>query len=233
MVWIFGGGWSLGDADEFGWYDGTNLATKHNAIIVSMNYRVGPLGFMALDELAQEDSRGALGSMGLQDQRAAMQWAKANVAAFGGDPDQISIFGESAGGFSVCWHLVSPGSKGLFRAGILESGSCDSPQFFRQKQDAIDFGKLYASSIGCSGSGSELLACLRSQNTEHIMKSLLDFFDPNWPFTNSSEAGARALHDARSTMLDSAAARAADRLTRQKTGALRGGKDAHDAARIQ
>jgi len=219
LIWIFGGGWVLGDADEFGWYDGTNLATKHRSIVVAMNYRVGPLGFLSLEELAQEDTRGALGSMGLQDQRAAMQWTKANIAAFGGDPTKTAIFGESAGAFSACWHLASPGSAGLFRAAILESGTCDSPQFFRQKGDAVSFGELYASSIGCSGTGAAMLECLRAQNTEHIMKSLLDFFDPNWPFTNSSDAGLNALVTARSNMVDAAATRATGALD----GKLRGG----------
>lgn len=186
MFWIFGGGFMLGDGLEFGFYDGTNLATKHRVVIVAPNYRVDVFGFLALPELAAEDPNNSTGNMALLDQRAAMQWTKQNIQAFGGDPNNIAIFGESAGGFSVCFHLASPGSRGLFNAAIMESGSCDTPQFFREYNMAISFSRSYAAAVGCPGNGSALLDCLRSHNTEDLMRSLLDWFDPNWPWVNGT-----------------------------------------------
>ena len=95
-------------------------------VIVSANYRLDSLGWMALQELEDEDgSGGSYGNYGLLDQRFALQWTQANVHSFGGDPNQVTIFGESAGGFSVCQHIGSPGSSGLFSAAIMESGDCD------------------------------------------------------------------------------------------------------------
>ena len=207
MFWIFGGGWALvrvwqrqsgiwglscdgnsvrlqGDSFEFGWYDGVHLANKHNVVIVAANYRVGPFGFLALDELRREDSHNSTGNMGLLDQRAALQWTRDNVQYFGGNPDNVTIFGESAGGFSVCWHLASPGSAGLFSGAIMESGSCDSPQFFQSYEYATDFGKTWAQAVGCGNTtGASLLSCMRSMDTNHMMKSVADWWNPEWPFT--------------------------------------------------
>jgi carboxylesterase type B len=126
MQWIYGGAWITGDSNEFGLYDATRLATANGVIVVAGNYRLDVLGWLALDEL-QAESGGPYGNLGLQDQRAAMQWTQRNIAKFGGDPDQVTIFGESAGGFSVCQHMTSPDSNGLFSHAIIESGGCDGP----------------------------------------------------------------------------------------------------------
>ena len=127
MQWIYGGAWILGSNHEFGVYDGAYLARKHGVIIVAANYRLDALGWIALQELEDEGSDKAYSNYGLQDQRASMQWTQRNILNFGGDPDKVTIFGESAGGFSVCQHTVSPPSNGLFSHAIVESGDCDGP----------------------------------------------------------------------------------------------------------
>jgi para-nitrobenzyl esterase len=113
-----------------------------------------------------------------------------------------AIFGESAGAFSVCWHLAAPGSKGLFQAAIMESGTCDSPQFFRDLTSAYNFSALYAASLGCnSTSSAAVVACLRTKSTEDMLKSIADFFNPDWPFTGATEEDRKvALRDVRSRL---------------------------------
>ena len=91
------------------------------------NYRLDVLGFLAVDELMGDDATGAYGNYGIQDQRAAMQWTQREIAKFGGDANRVTIFGESAGGFSVCQHLTSPHSDALFSGAIMQSGDCDGP----------------------------------------------------------------------------------------------------------
>lgn len=188
MFWIFGGGYSLGDGWEFGWYDGQNLAKKHNVIIVSPNYRLAAMGFLATRELQAEDPNHSTGNFALQDQQMALKWTYDNIAKFGGNPQDITIFGESAGAFSVCWHLVSPGSKGLFKAAIMESGTCDAPQFFRDIEDAYTFSYEYTASIGCNAStlaAADYLACLRKLESGTIMAGALNthasFTPALWP----------------------------------------------------
>ena len=91
LVWIHGGGWMLGDAWENGTYNGASLARDHGLVVVSIQYRLGPLGFLALDALKTEDSaQGSTGNYGLADQRFALEWVAANAAAFGGDPGRVS-----------------------------------------------------------------------------------------------------------------------------------------------
>jgi para-nitrobenzyl esterase len=121
MVWIYGGGYLAGGTSEPR-QDGTNLATKHDVIVVSMNYRLGIFGFFANAELAAESRHGSAGNYGLMDQAAALEWVQKNIKEFGGDPDNVTIFGESAGSFSVSALMASPLGKGLFRRAIGESG---------------------------------------------------------------------------------------------------------------
>lgn len=119
LFWIYGGAWTIGGNGEFGLYTGEQLAMKHGVVVVSVNYRLDVLGWLALGELADEGEAGAYGNYGLMDQRLGLQWTRENVAAFGGDPEQVTIFGESAGGFSVCQHITSPDSNGLFSRAIM------------------------------------------------------------------------------------------------------------------
>lgn len=170
FFWLFGGGWVLGDGYEFGFYDGSNLAAKENMIVVGVNYRLGSLGFMALDGLKTESSTGSTGNYALQDQRAAMQWVQKNIHNFGGDPTKVTIAGESAGAFSTCWHLVSPASKGLFRGAILESGTCDSTQFFVDYELNRSWSASFAASLKCNQTDSSaMVECLRKLPAGDVM----------------------------------------------------------------
>lgn len=121
MVWIHGGGFVAGAASEPR-QDGLNLSQK-GVIVVSMNYRLGVFGFFAHPELTKESGHNASGNYGFLDQVAALQWVKDNIAAFGGDPDNVTIFGESAGSFSVSALMASPLARGLFNRAIGESGA--------------------------------------------------------------------------------------------------------------
>ena len=112
MVWITGGAFLIGGGI---WY-GPNFWMAHHIIVVTINYRVGPFGYLTLgvDE--------APGNVGMLDQRMAMEWVRDNIESFGGDPDQVTLAGESAGSYSATYHLASPGSKGLFNRVIGEIG---------------------------------------------------------------------------------------------------------------
>ena len=121
MVWIYGGGFQAGATSE-GRQDGEALAHR-GVVIVSMNYRLGIFGFFSHPELTKESPHHASGNYGLLDQAAALQWVKKNIAAFGGDPENVTIFGESAGSFSVSALMASPVSKSLMHHAIGESGA--------------------------------------------------------------------------------------------------------------
>ncbi len=125
FVWIYGGGFGAGATSETN-YDGTNLAKK-GVVLVSIAYRVGTLGFMAHPELSAESPNHVSGNYGLLDMIAGLQWIKKNIAAFGGDPYKVTIFGESAGGIAVSMLCASPLAKGLFEGAISESGGNFGP----------------------------------------------------------------------------------------------------------
>lgn len=121
MVWIYGGGFQAGSASEPR-QDGERLAGK-GVVVVSMNYRMGVFGFYANPELTAESSHHSSGNYGLLDQTAAIRWVHDNIAAFGGDPNNVTIFGESAGSFSVSAQMASPLNKGMVQKAIGESGA--------------------------------------------------------------------------------------------------------------
>jgi para-nitrobenzyl esterase len=125
LVWIYGGGFSFGATSE-PVYDGAALAKK-GVILVSIAYRVGQMGFLAHPELSAENPDKVSGNYGILDQIAGLQWVKDNIAAFGGDPDKVTIFGESAGGISVSMLCASPLAKGLFQGAISQSGGSFGP----------------------------------------------------------------------------------------------------------
>ena len=121
IVWIHGGGYVQGDASEAA-YDGVSLADHADAIVITIDYRLGLLGFLASPVVAAPD--GGTGNWGLRDQIAALEWVHRNATAFGGDPARVMIAGESAGAISICTLLAAPGAQGLFASAALESGTC-------------------------------------------------------------------------------------------------------------
>lgn len=125
LVWIYGGGFSFGSTST-PVHNGEHLARK-GVVLVSINYRVGPLGFLAHPQLSAESPHHVSGNYGLQDMIAGLQWVKKNIAAFGGDPDKVTIFGESAGGIAVSELCASPLAQGLFRGAISQSGGSFGP----------------------------------------------------------------------------------------------------------
>lgn len=123
LVWIHGGGFVLGASSAL-MYHGRRLARRGDVVVVSLNYRLGALGFLALDEFAAPGE--ANDNLGIRDQIAALEWVRDNIDAFGGDPENVTVFGESAGGMSVGTLLGVPAARGLFRRGILQSGAASN-----------------------------------------------------------------------------------------------------------
>ena len=121
LVWLHGGGFTTGSG-SLGVYDGRRLARRGDAVVVTLNYRLGALGYLALPALAREEG-GALGNLGLLDQVAALRWVREHVAHFGGDPENVTLFGESAGAMSAATLLATPAARGLFRRVVLQSGA--------------------------------------------------------------------------------------------------------------
>lgn len=122
MVWIHGGSFTAGSGST-PWYDGTSLAARGDVVVVTINYRLGALGFLWLGDL--DDSYRSSGMNGILDQVAALRWVQGNIAAFGGDPGNVTIFGESAGAMSVSTLLATPAARGLFHRAIAQSGAAE------------------------------------------------------------------------------------------------------------
>ena len=122
MTWYYGGAWEVGAVKEF---NPKKLAADYGVIVVAGNYRLDVIGWLAHKVFEEEDPDHSYGSYGFRDQTMVLKWVQDNIHAFNGDPMKVTIFGESAGGFSVCSHLVSPASSGLFSNAIIESGGCD------------------------------------------------------------------------------------------------------------
>ncbi len=136
MVWIHGGGLFVGDGSEVA-YDGAALA-RRGVVVVTINYRLGALGFLAHPLLREESAHGASGNYGLLDQIEALRWVQRNIAAFGGDPDRVTIFGESAGSWSVNYLMATPLAAGLFAGAIGQSGGAFSPQASQAGRNAAE-----------------------------------------------------------------------------------------------
>ncbi|MCP2014186.1 para-nitrobenzyl esterase [Deinococcus sp. HSC-46F16] len=160
MVWIHGGSFRSGAGSD---YDARVLAREQGAVVVTINYRLGPLGFLAAPGLV--DSRGA-GNYGLLDQQAALRWVRENIAAFGGDPANVTVFGESAGGMSICDQLASPGAAGLFDKAMIQSGPCTPEIVLSPLADALKTGAAFARTVGCPDAGA---ACLRAVPAERLL----------------------------------------------------------------
>ncbi len=162
MVWIHGGGFTSGAGSD---YDGSVLAEKQGVVVVTLNYRLGALGFLALPVLSSEAADGSSGNYGLLDQQAALRWVRDNIAHFGGDTGNITIFGESAGGMSVCAQLASPAAAGLFQKAIVQSGLCGSPHNNVLLSEALRRNLPYAAKLGCRNGD---LNCLRRADANLI-----------------------------------------------------------------
>jgi len=163
MVWIHGGSFINGSGDI---YDSRWLASRGDVVVVTINYRLGTLGFLAHPALGPA---GDVGNYGLADQQAALRWVRDNIAAFGGDPDKVTIAGESAGGMSVCDHLVAPDSAGLFSGAIVQSGPCQAQYDLPAAEQASE---QYAAEVGC-GDKATAAACLRALPPERLQRPVL------------------------------------------------------------
>jgi para-nitrobenzyl esterase len=172
MVWIHGGAHEQGSGTvEF--YDGQRLAEREDVVVVTINYRLGPFGFLAHPALTAEGGIRASGNFGMLDQIAALEWVRDNVAAFGGDPDRVTLFGQSAGSVSICRLLVSPRAAGLFAGVILQSGACVATPLSTAEGNGIT---RVADVLGCSAA-ADVPACLRSRSTADVMATLTPITD--------------------------------------------------------
>ncbi|MEU8777890.1 carboxylesterase family protein [Streptomyces sp. NPDC048606] len=178
MVWFHGGGFRLGAGDL---YRPDPLSLRGDAVVVTVNYRLGVLGFFGHPEL------GGAPDFGLADQQAALRWVRANATRFGGDPGRVTVFGESAGGLSVCAHLAAPGSAGLFARAIVQSGSCSTtmPPYallptggsyrpFVPAARTVAEGVAAAKELGCGDRpAGAVLDCLRALGTDRLVTPAL------------------------------------------------------------
>lgn len=217
MVWIHGGGNFSGGTGiplpavmpEKLWYDGQYFASQQGVVLVTIQYRLGPLGFFAHPELAAEGE--AVGNQGLYDQRFALEWVKKNIAKFGGDPGNVTIFGESAGSADVCYHVASPGSAGLFHRAISQSGGCTIRSV--GPEQAIDrIGSqmaAYGAALGCPA-GDGQLACMRDKSIPELLANAMQpmpgaggGFDGEWSFAAVLDGPNGFLPDTPKALFDS------------------------------
>ena len=169
MVWIHGGALTVGESDD---YIPTKLV-HHGVIVVTINYRLGALGFLAHPALSAESPNHISGNYGIMDQQFALNWVRRNIAAFGGNPQNVTIFGESAGGLSVLSQLASPPAAGLFHRAIAESGAYQLT--LPAMADEESHGETFAANVGCN---DQTARCLRSKSVEKIIANW-GLFDSN------------------------------------------------------
>jgi para-nitrobenzyl esterase len=172
-MFMYGGANLLGASDMMvlsNLYDGQALASSQNAVVVTFNYRLGALGFLAHPALSADSPVNASGNYGLLDGILALHWVQDNIGAFGGDASRVLFFGESAGAFNACAILASPLARGLFSAVLMESGACNaSPQ-----TAAYATGATFAQAVGCDGA-PDVAACLRDASASAIVAATPSF----------------------------------------------------------
>ncbi|NEB77474.1 carboxylesterase family protein [Streptomyces sp. SID14478] len=169
LVWLHGGGLTAGAGADI---VPDTFARTTGAVVVTVNYRLGAMGFLAAAGLDRQAPDGVSGNYGLQDQQLALRWVRANIGRFGGDPGRVTLAGESAGGRSVCTQLASPPGRGLFRAGIVESGAygdCGA----RTHEDAAGSGAAFAAKLGCAS--GDVTGCLRRKSAKEILDAQAGF----------------------------------------------------------
>jgi para-nitrobenzyl esterase len=167
MVWLHGGGNVTGSASEpipfvnsGVFYSGEFLAQR-KIVVVSLNYRLGVLGFL-------NEGSSVTGNQGLLDQKLALEWVHSNIERFGGDPTNVTIFGESAGSFDVCLHMASPKSRSLFHRAISESGGCTTRQ--QTEADGQKYTDEVAAKLGCAG--KDTIGCLRGKSVMDLLNAV-------------------------------------------------------------
>jgi para-nitrobenzyl esterase len=203
MVWVHGGGFTQGAGSD---YDPYRLAVGGDVVVVTVNYRLGIFGFYGHPGLTVDS-----GAFGLEDQQAALRWVQRNARAFGGDPHNVTLFGESAGGLSTCAHLTSPSAAGLFHRTVIQSGPCmitwpnngiypgvPAGSVWLPRADVEAVGTQLATSRGCADPATAL-ACLRRLPVNDLMSDQLApmFFAPAFDTGVLPESPARALSEGR------------------------------------
>src|SRR5271163_2393000 len=163
MVWIHGGAFSIGAGSQ-ALYDGSVLARRGDVVLVTVNYRLGPLGFLRLADITNGKIP-AGGNEGILDQIAALEWVRDNIAEFGGDPGNVTIFGESAGGMSVGTLLAAPAARGLFLKAIPQSGACHTGA---PRERANRNAERIMSKLGASGADA-----IRALTPDQLLKGTL------------------------------------------------------------
>jgi para-nitrobenzyl esterase len=154
IVYLHGGSFNYGSGSN---YQPDTLVTRGDVVVVTINYRLGPFGFLAHPDLGPD-----AGNLGLADQQAALRWVRANIAAYGGNPRNVTIMGQSAGGYSVCAHLASPASAGLFHRAIVQSAGCTVG--FREQDEAERQARDLLATSGCAD-----LDCLRARTPAELV----------------------------------------------------------------
>jgi len=175
MVWIHGGGLRQG-SNVYDLY-GPQLFLDRNVLVVTINYRLGALGFLTLG------NEQVPGNAGLRDQAMALAWVRDNIAKFGGDPSLVTVFGESAGSSSVHYQLLSPLTEGLFQRAIMQSGTALGIQWGQAltPEHAVEYGNLLAAKLGCDEE-ADVLGCLQRRNATEIVANSVLFgdYDVTW-----------------------------------------------------
>ena len=163
MIWIHGGGFVIGSSND---YDSGPLSLSGDVVVVTINYRLNLFGFLSTYD---NDTRG---NMGLFDQHLAIRWIHDNIQAFGGDPNRITIFGESAGSASVAYQIIYPGNKGLVHRAIAESGSFSSPWAFKPREDVRSEVRVFATAVGCFQTDDVFLVkCLQTKPASELLNA--------------------------------------------------------------
>ncbi|XP_062582148.1 acetylcholinesterase-like [Saccostrea cucullata] len=178
MVWFHGGAFVIGQSSI---YDASTLSGFGNVVVVTVNYRLGPIGFLATDDDTSK------GNYGLWDQHMALQWVHDNIASFGGDPNLVTVFGESAGGASSFFHATYPPNKGLIKRIISESGTAMCPWAYSEKATVGRYSKLLGMKLNCSVTTNvELVNCLRTKPFEELIANAQvgtkedELYRPEW-----------------------------------------------------
>ncbi|WP_369382224.1 carboxylesterase/lipase family protein [Streptomyces sp. cg36] len=180
LVWFHGGSFVSGTAAH---YDASRLARAGGLVVITANYRLGAFGFLAHPGLTAEAPGSGSGDYGLLDQQAVLRWIRANAAAFGGDPANVTAAGQSAGGLSVCGHLAAPGSRGLFARAVIQSAPCGVAA--RPAAEAASTGTSFARGAGCRGDAAEVVACLRGKPAAELLKVKVSGASPWWPVSGT------------------------------------------------